>query len=115
MLTDREIVKAEWARCYRSAEYFIQKYVFIQNPNEGGSVRFELYPFQVDLLKQFTVEKYLLILKSRQLGITTLIAAYALWGDPLQETPPLTFEPVPSVNAILKTFTEAELHVKIGD
>jgi len=57
----------------------MRKYVKIQNPNEGGTVPFNLYPFQEDTLNRFHDDRFLLILKSRQLGITTLVSAYSLW------------------------------------
>ena len=58
--------------------FFMREYVKIQHPNKG-TIPFDLYPFQEKTLKEFDLHRYLLILKSRQLGITTLIAAYALW------------------------------------
>ena len=58
--------------------YFMRKYVKIQHPHRG-TIPFDLYPFQEDTLKCFHDHRYLMILKSRQLGITTLVAAYSLW------------------------------------
>jgi hypothetical protein len=59
--------------------YFMRKYVKIQNPNEGGTLSFDLYSFQEETLQKFHDDRFLLILKSRQMGITTLVAAYSLW------------------------------------
>ena len=58
--------------------YFMRKYVKIQHPNKG-TIPFDLYSFQESTLKDFNIHRYILILKSRQLGITTLVAAYSLW------------------------------------
>jgi hypothetical protein len=42
-------------------------------------VKFDLYPFQADTLKSFTEKEYIVLLKARQMGISTLVSAYALW------------------------------------
>lgn len=78
ILNYKEIAKQEYLKCSRSPEYFIQKYVCIQMTN-GGRGKFILYLFQKKLLHLLHTRERLIILKSRQLGITTLCAAYALW------------------------------------
>jgi len=75
----RKYIFEETKKCMVDPIYFIRKYVKIQNPNEGGTVPFDLYPFQEDTLKRYHEDRFLLILKSRQMGITTLVAAYSLW------------------------------------
>ena len=74
----RQIAKLEYEKCAKSPEYFITKYVYIQMTN-GGRGKFILYEFQKKLLHLLHTRDRLIILKSRQLGITTLSAAYALW------------------------------------
>jgi len=74
----KDIIKAEYEKCAKSPIYFMKKYVFIQTTSKGRSL-FELYQFQSQLLNLFHTKDRLLILKSRQLGITTLCAGYALW------------------------------------
>jgi hypothetical protein len=76
--TLRDIIKEETKKCMEDPAYFMRKYVKIQHPTRG-TILFDLYPFQEDTLKEFDLHRYILILKSRQLGITTLIAAYSLW------------------------------------
>lgn len=44
-----------------------------------GKVRFELYPYQKSVLYQFVKEKFNILLKFRQAGITELISMYCLW------------------------------------
>lgn len=75
----RKFIREEYKKCAADPIYFMRKYVKIQNPNEGGTVPFDLYPFQEDTLSRFHIDRFLLILKSRQLGITTLVSAYSLW------------------------------------
>ena len=69
----REIVK-----CGKDPSYFINKYVKIQHPTRG-LVEFDTYDFQDDCLKDFVEHRFNIILKSRQLGISTLSACYAVW------------------------------------
>jgi hypothetical protein len=76
--TLRDVIKEETKKCMEDPIYFMRKYVKIQHPNKG-TIPFDLYPFQETTLKEFNLNRYLLILKSRQLGITTLVAAYSLW------------------------------------
>lgn len=69
----REIVK-----CGNDPVYFIRTYVKIQHP-ERGTIPFQTYPFQDECLKQFEEHRLSIVLKSRQLGLSTLAAAYATW------------------------------------
>ncbi len=68
----------ELIRCGKDPSYFLKKYVKIQHPTKG-LVKFNTYPFQDDCLKDFVDHRFNIILKSRQLGISTLSAAYAVW------------------------------------
>lgn len=74
----RDVIREETKRCMEDPIYFMRKYVKIQHPNKG-TIPFNLFPFQEDALQHFHDDRFLLILKSRQLGITTLVAAYSLW------------------------------------
>ncbi len=69
---------AEIISCGKNSSYFINKYVKIQHPTRG-LVGFDTYKFQDECLEQFEQHRFNVILKSRQLGISTLAAAYALW------------------------------------
>lgn len=68
----------ELIRCGKDPAYFIKKYVKIQHPTRG-LVKFDTYNFQDDCLKDFVDHRFNIILKSRQLGISTLSACYAVW------------------------------------
>jgi len=74
----RDVVKQEYKRCFEDPVYFMKKYVKIQHPQKG-TLLFDLWDFQEDTLNQICKFDYNIILKSRQLGITTLVSAYALW------------------------------------
>jgi len=74
----RDVIKEEYKKCLVDPIYFMRKYVKIQHPHRG-TIAFDLYPFQESTLKEVIDNRFELILKSRQLGITTLISAYSLW------------------------------------
>lgn len=74
----KKMVEAEYVRCYKDPVYFFKKYCYIQHPDKGR-IKFDTYPFQDDTLQQFKDNRYSVVLKSRQLGISTLIAGYSLW------------------------------------
>lgn len=44
-----------------------------------GRVKFDLYPFQKSVLYEFLVNRFNIVLKFRQAGITELISLYCLW------------------------------------
>lgn len=68
----------EIIKCGKDSSYFLKKYVKITSPPHG-LVPFELYPFQVDCLDDFVNHRFNVVLKSRQLGLSTVTAGYALW------------------------------------
>lgn len=74
----KDIIKEEYIKCAQNPQHFIKKYCMIQHPTRG-KIPFHLYPYQEDTLEDFLEHDRVIILKSRQLGISTLIAAYALW------------------------------------
>jgi len=69
----KEIIK-----CGQDPIYFIKKYVMIQHPTRG-TIKFDTYDFQDDCVNDFQNHRLNIILKSRQLGISTVCAAYAAW------------------------------------
>jgi hypothetical protein len=73
-----QLQREEYVKCAKSAEYFITNYVKITHPKRGV-VPFALYGFQKDVLKDLEANRFNIILKSRQMGITTLVAAFCLW------------------------------------
>ena len=74
----KDIIREEYVKCAKSATYFMKKYCMIQHPTKG-KIPFHLYPYQEDTLQDFQECDRMVILKSRQLGISTLTAGYALW------------------------------------
>jgi len=74
----KDIIRSEYKRCSQDPVHFMRKYCIIQHPTQG-KVYFNLYPFQEESLTKISDNRYTVILKSRQLGISTLTAGYALW------------------------------------
>jgi len=74
----KKVIAQEYVKCMQNPAYFMKKYCYIQHPNRGR-ILFHLYPFQDKVLHLFKDNSNIITLKSRQLGISTLAAAYSLW------------------------------------
>ena len=74
----KKIIAQEYIKCAKDPAYFMRKYCYIQHPTRGR-ILFNLYPFQDKILHLFRDNDYIITLKSRQLGISTLASAYSLW------------------------------------
>jgi len=74
----KKVIRQEYLRCAKDPVHFMRKYCYIQHP-QRGRIQFNLYPFQEKVLKLFRDNDYSAVLKSRQLGISTLAAGYSLW------------------------------------
>lgn len=73
----KEVLKIEYVKCSVDPIYFFKKYVFIQG--DEGRTLFNLFAFQEKVVFLLSKHERVAILKSRQLGISTLCAGYALW------------------------------------
>lgn len=58
--------------------FLFSTYTFVVHPLRGR-VHFNLYPYQKSVLYQFIKNRFNIILKFRQAGITELISMYCLW------------------------------------
>lgn len=76
----------EWLKCSKSCLYFIDNYVQIYEATDATWVPFRLWPMQVSTLEAVTDNRLTIILKARQLGMTWLTLAVALWK--------MTFHPI---------------------
>ena len=65
------------ARVSKDVFYFSQ-FCWVVNPMLGR-VKFDLYPYQKSVLYQFLKNRFNIILKFRQAGITELMSLYCLW------------------------------------
>ena len=74
----KDIIKSEYIKCSKDPVYFMRRFCKIQHP-QRGKIKFDLYPFQEENIQDFKDNRFNIILKSRQLGISTISAGYSLW------------------------------------
>ena len=74
----KEVIKDQYIKCATDPVYFMKKFCMIQHPIKG-KIPFDLYEFQEKTIREFKDNRFNVILKARQLGISTLSAGYALW------------------------------------
>ena len=78
MSTTKNRQVKEIVMCGKDPVYFLNKYTKIQHPTRG-LIPFETFDFQDTTLDDFRQHRFNIVLKSRQLGISTLTACYAVW------------------------------------
>jgi hypothetical protein len=76
-LTKKEILR-EIVKAGKDPVYFTTGYCRISHP-QRGLIPFKAYDYQQDLLRDFNDYRFNIILKARQLGISTITAAYIAW------------------------------------
>ena len=74
----KDLIRQQYTMCASDPIFFMRQYCYIQHPKRG-KIKFNLYDFQERSLDELKDNRYNVILKSRQLGISTLTAGYALW------------------------------------
>ena len=72
-------VRKEILRCKEDFDYFARRYMKIVT-KDSKLVNLKLNPAQQDILSGFDTNPHLMLLKARQLGSTTGIAAYFFWA-----------------------------------
>lgn len=79
----------EWRKCrgpegatvdqqLEAFKYFCENYWYIKHP-ERGRIKFVLRESQQQTVRTWMGERYTIVLKARQIGFSTLAAAYAFW------------------------------------
>ncbi|MCP5016195.1 MAG: hypothetical protein GY938_13130 [Ketobacter sp.] len=74
-----KFAEREFLRCSKSPVYFIQHYCAVYDATSKGWLKFILWPAQVAVIKCLQDNQLVAVLKARQLGLTWLLIAYALW------------------------------------
>lgn len=69
----------EWLKCKSSPLYFVHNYCNIYDASLGTWIPFTLWPQQAQALATFSSQQLTIVLKARQLGLTWLVLAYALY------------------------------------
>jgi len=67
----------EYLKCKSTFEYFCAKYILIEIPGKDAFLK--PYKKQIELIELIEERRYVLVLKSRQIGISTIIQAYSAW------------------------------------
>lgn len=68
----------ELLKCQESFSYFVESYVKITSPTKGCTT-LSVYPFQNNLIDLYEKEKYIVVVKFRQGGFSTMTVLYGLW------------------------------------
>lgn len=76
-ISKSEAIK-EIITCSDDPIYFIEKYCKIQHQTRG-LLDFKLYDYQKNAIKVFLANRYSIVNKARQLGFTSLTAAFIAW------------------------------------
>jgi hypothetical protein len=69
---------SELRKCKMDPAYFARNYVMIKHAKRG-KIKFNLYPYQEEMLKMYQENRYNIILSARQTGKTETTCAYLLW------------------------------------
>jgi hypothetical protein len=78
MTRSKKDVISEVVACGKDPVYFSNEHARISHPMKG-LIPFDMYDFQEQALALFSENRFNVILKARQLGISTTVAAYVCW------------------------------------
>ncbi len=78
MAVTKQQILTELRKCGNDPVYFINKYVRIRHPTRG-LIPFAMYDYQEELVRDYVKNRFNVILKARQLGISEVTAAFAAW------------------------------------
>ena len=76
-MTKEEIIN-EIIKCRQDPKYFIKNYVYISHPIKG-KIPLKTYPFQDNVLDNFVDNRFNIIIKGRQMGVSTITLGYIGW------------------------------------
>lgn len=77
IMTKEEIIN-EIIKCRQDPKYFIKNYVYISHPIKG-KIPLKTYPFQDNVLDNFVDNRFNIIIKGRQMGVSTITLGYIGW------------------------------------
>ena len=79
---DEYVLRVAFAKCMKSFPLFL-KWVKIADPptldNPGGVIYLELWPHLKEVIRALLTKTLIAVLKARQIGLSWIMAAYALW------------------------------------
>lgn len=74
----KAFVREEMFKCTTDPLYYLQTYGMVLHPKRG-KIKMEPFPFQSHTIKQFEQHRFNIILKTRQLGLSTVTAGYVAY------------------------------------
>ena len=69
----------EFVNCSKSPEYFVNNYGWVFDMEEMRVSKMTCFPYQETCLKSFHENQNSIVLKSRQMGLSVISAAYVAW------------------------------------
>jgi hypothetical protein len=74
----KEQIKSEIVKCAKDPIYFLNTYARISD-TQKGPIPFRTFEFQDEVLKDMKDYRFNVVLKARQLGLSTIVAGYIAW------------------------------------
>ncbi len=74
-----KVIKYEFKRCRKDPVYFADHYCFMYDAVAGDWIDFKLWPAQAEAMEAIQENRQVVVLKARQIGMTWVSVAYALW------------------------------------
>lgn len=74
----KNVIKEEYKKCSQNPVYFMKNYCYIATQTQGV-IKFNMFDYQVDAIEQIQNNRWNIVLKGRQIGISTAISCYAVW------------------------------------
>ena len=78
MLSKDTNLVQQYARCSQSYQYFRSKYVYIQH-KQKGKIKYQPFDYQQKLSSALDSGKNSVVIKARQMGISTQVSIYCVW------------------------------------
>lgn len=75
----------EWIKCSIDPIYYCKKYITITLA-DGGLSKFKMFKYQEEMVELFENNRFTVCCLGRQLGKTTVVAAYLIWVTHFHET-----------------------------
>lgn len=78
---EQAYIELRWRKAAHDPEFFFDQCLMIPSQrDDSGREPLRLWPYQRDDLNTFLAERFVVVLKARQIGLSTLVAARMLWG-----------------------------------
>lgn len=94
-----EFQLSELIKCENDPIYFICNYIYIKHPARGR-IKFNMYPYQKDMIRAYMNNQFSITLASRQVGKTETTSAFLLWYAIFKEEKTVLIASNKSTNAM---------------